>query len=91
MPAFDPQVARLLELARQAGRMPFQALPPEQARDNYAASWDALQAPAQNIASVQNLQIPTAAGPLALRIYRGLGTDLQAPCLACCFYTAAAG
>ena len=79
MPAFDPQFAKFLEVARQAGRMPFQALPPKQARDNYAASWDALQAPAQNIASVQDLQIPTAAGPLALRIYRGLGTDLHTP------------
>ena len=83
MPALDPEVEVLLELGRKAGRPPFEALTPEQARAAYAASWDVLQPPVQQVASVRDHTIDGAAGPLRLRVYRGKGTEdaLALPCL----------
>jgi acetyl esterase len=79
----DPDTARLLELARQAGYPPFEALSPASARRAYAASWDAMQTPGGEVASVCDVEIPGPAGPLRLRLYRGLGTDPGAalPCM----------
>jgi len=75
MPVYDPDLARLLELSKQAGRPPFEALSPDEARKAYAATWDILQPPAQEVAHVSDRTIPTNAGPLALRIYRGHDTQ----------------
>jgi len=72
--ALDPDLEKFLALARQAGRPPFEALTPEQARSAYAASWDVLQPPAADVASVHDLRIPGRGGELTLRIYRGAGT-----------------
>ena len=83
MPTFDPDLARLLDMIRQAARPAFEALTPEDARQAYAASWDILQPPAQEVASLSNVTIDTDAGPLALRIYRGAGAPAPpatAPC-----------
>jgi acetyl esterase len=85
MPVYDPDLARLLELGKQAGRPPFEALSPDQARQAYAGTWDLLQPPAQEVARVSDQTIPTKAGPLALRIYRGLGTEPDTE-LACVLY-----
>ena len=83
MPTLDPDVERMLELARQAGRPPYEALTPAQARGAYAASWDILQPTAQQVASVRDQTIAGPGGPLALRIYRGAGTQSgeRLPCL----------
>ena len=83
MPALDPEVETLLELARKAGRPPFEALTPEQARAAYAASWDVLQPPAAEVGSVRDVTIPGKAGDLRLRVYRGIGTRSgeSLPCL----------
>jgi acetyl esterase len=70
----DPDLEKFLALARQAGRPPFEALTPAQARSAYAASWDVLQPPAADVASVRDLRIAGPGGQLALRIYRGAGT-----------------
>lgn len=75
MPLLDPEVEKLLELARQAGRPPYEALTPEQARAAYAASWDLLQPPPQAVAAVRDVSVPGQGGELRLRIYRGLGTQ----------------
>jgi acetyl esterase len=85
MPAYDPDLARLLEMIRQAGRPAFESLTPEQARQAYAASWDILQPPAQEVASVRDVTIQTDAGGLALRIYRGAGTTAS-EALPCTLY-----
>jgi acetyl esterase len=85
MPVYDPDLARLLELSKQAGRPPFEALSPDEARKAYAGTWDILQPPAQEVASVSDRTIATTAGALALRIYRGLGTEPDAD-LACVLY-----
>lgn len=83
MPILDPDASRFVELARQAGRLPFEALTPTQARDAYAASWDVLQPPTQEVASVRDVEIQGPGGALKLRIYRGNGTlpDERAACL----------
>ncbi len=70
MPSLDPDVRRLVEAGRQAGKPPFEALTPAQARAAYAASWDLLQAPAPAVGEVRDLSIDGPAGPLALRLYR---------------------
>lgn len=82
MATLDPDVERLLELARQAGKPPFEALTPAQAREAYAASWDILQPPAAEVASVRDETIPGPGGPLTLRIYRGArtGAGERLPC-----------
>ena len=54
MATLDPDVERLLELARQAGKPPFEALTPDQARQAYAASWDILQPSPSEVASVRD-------------------------------------
>ena len=83
MAALDPDVERLLELARQAGRPPFEALTPAQAREAYAASWDILQPTPPVVESVRDQTVTGPGGPLILRIYRGAGTQAgdRLPCL----------
>jgi len=75
----DPAAQRLLELSAKAGYPPFESLRPEQARKAYAASWSVMQTPGGEVASAVDLQIPGPAGALAIRIYRGLGTDAVTP------------
>ena len=83
MPALDPEVENLLELSRNAGARPFEDLTPEQARAAYAAGWDVLQPATEDVASARDVTIPGPIGSLALRVYRGKGTqpDEQLPCL----------
>ena len=83
MASLDPDVERLLEMARKAGKPPFEALTPAQARDAYAASWDILQPSPSEVASVRDQAIDGPGGRLMLRIYRGAGTQPgeRLPCL----------
>jgi acetyl esterase len=79
----DPHARQLLALARRAGHPPLQALTPEKARAAYAASWEPMQSPGGEVASVQDITIDGPGGALALRVYRGKGVDPRAmvPCL----------
>lgn len=79
MPVHDPDLARLLEMGRRAARPPFEALTPEEARRAYAATWDILQPPAQEVASVADHRIPVTGGAIGVRVYRGQGTQDDAP------------
>ena len=83
MSRLDPDVERLLELGRQAGARPFEALTPEQARAAYAAGWDVVQPAAVEVASIRDVTVPGPDGALRLRIYRPLGSlpDEALPCL----------
>ncbi|MGE0313454.1 MAG: alpha/beta hydrolase [Lautropia sp.] len=54
---FDPEVDALLEIIRKAGRPPFEALTPAEARAAYAASWDLMQSPAEAVGSVRDVLI----------------------------------
>lgn len=79
----DPDTARLLALARKAAYPPFEKLAPAAARKAYAASWDAMQSPGGEVASVRDVTIAGPGGGVTLRLYRGLGTDPAEalPCL----------
>lgn len=83
MPTLDPEVETLLELIRKSGGRPFELLTPEEARAAYAAGRDVLQPPAEDVASVRDVKVPTQHGDLQLRIYRGIGAlaDERLPCL----------
>ncbi len=83
MSTMDPDLEAMLELARKAGAKPFEALTPEQARAAYAAGWDVLQPTAEEVASVRDTTVAGPLGALALRIYRGIGTDVGdlLPCM----------
>ena len=83
MPMLDPEVETLLELSRKAGARPFELLTPQEARTVYAAGREVLQPQAEEVASIRNLSIPTPAGDLPLRIFRGKGTEASEaiPCL----------
>jgi acetyl esterase len=79
----DPDLARLLELSREANYPPFEALTPKAARAAFSASIAAMEPPPLEVASVRDLTMDGPAGPLALRVYRGLGTaaDARLPCM----------
>ena len=83
MPALNPEVENLLEMSRKAGARPFQDLTPEHARAAYAAGRGVLQPATEDVASVRDVTIPTKTGGLALRVFRGAGTqpDETLPCL----------
>ncbi len=83
MPALDPQVEALLEMSRKAGARPFEVLTPAEARSAYAAGWDVMQPPTEEVNSVRDVNIPTPRGDLKLRIYRGRRTraDETLPCM----------
>jgi acetyl esterase len=83
--SFDPEVKKLLELTRSLGRPPFEALTPVEARTAYAASWDFLQPPAEEVAQVRDLHIDGPGGAIALRCYRGIGTQPGEPLAALVF------
>lgn len=71
----DPDAGKLLELARKAGYPPFQSLSPSAARSAYAASWEVMQSPGAEVASVRDIRIAGPGGDLALRVYRSAGTS----------------
>jgi len=81
--ALDPDTLQLLALAKEAGYPPFQDLSPVKAREMYAAGWSVMQSDGGEVASVKDIQIPSEAGSLKLRVYRGLGTDSNhdLPCM----------
>jgi acetyl esterase len=71
-PALDPDAARLLQLARDAGYPPFEALTPSQARQAYIASCRPLQTRPGPLPQVDERVIDGPGGPLRLRIYHGV-------------------
>ncbi|MBY0295997.1 MAG: alpha/beta hydrolase [Methylobacterium sp.] len=74
MPALHPDAQALLRAMREAGRPPFEALSPAEAREAYGASRAALQPPLDAVALARDLAAPGPGGPVRLRLYRGLGT-----------------
>ena len=83
MQALDPDVEKLLALVQAAGKPSFEQLSPAEARAAYLAGRDFMQSPAEEVASVADLDIAGPGGRLPLRIYRGAGTDpaVAVPCL----------
>jgi acetyl esterase len=73
--AIDPDTQVVLDMIRLAGRPPFEALPPEEARQAYAASRKLLQLPPEDVAESRDHTIEGPLGPIGLRHYRPIGTE----------------
>ena len=75
MAALDPDAQRVLDLIREAGRPPYETLTPAEAREFYRAGRRILQPDPPEVAGVRNLKAPGPRGEIALRLYRGIGTE----------------
>lgn len=75
MTPLHSDAARLMRMARDAGRAPFEQMTPTEARAAYAAGRAVVQAPPADVAEVTSLAVPGPAGPIGLRRYRGIGTS----------------
>lgn len=78
-----PDAARVVEMIIASGRPPFETLTPAQAREVYSASRQVLQPDPPEVAETASLEARGPAGPIPLRLYRGLGTrkDQRLPAL----------
>ena len=74
-PAMHPDALGLLVMIKAAGRPPFETLSSAEARQAYSMMRAVLQSPPDEVAEVRDLSIPGPAGPIALRLYRGVGTS----------------
>jgi acetyl esterase len=72
-----PDSQAVLDLIAQSGQPPIWSFPPEVARAAYAKSRDILQPPTPTVAVQRDLVMPGPGGPMALRLYRGVGTTLD--------------
>ncbi len=75
----DPDCARVLALLRESGLAPVEKLSPVEARSNYRKTRSLLQPPPAEVADTRELSAPGPAGPIPLRLYRGVGTDAGRP------------
>ncbi|WP_298214287.1 alpha/beta hydrolase [Acidocella sp.] len=75
MRALHPDVLRLIALTRAAQIAPLDALPPAEARRNYAIRRDLVQPPPPPIAVRRELTMPGPGGELRLRLYRDAAED----------------
>jgi acetyl esterase len=72
---FDPDVQIILDMIRLAGRPPFEALTPGEARQAYTASRAVLAPEPQPVADVRDLSCPGPHGEVPLRAYRPAGSQ----------------
>lgn len=71
----DPDAQLVLEMMRAAGRPPFEALSPAEAREAYANSRKVLQPEREEVAESRDATVPGPAGAIPVRLYRPLGTE----------------
>jgi acetyl esterase len=74
-----PDAARVCEMIIASGRPPLETLTPAEARELYLASRLILQPDPPEVAESANLEASGPAGPIPLRLYRGLGTRKDQP------------
>jgi acetyl esterase len=72
--AIDPDTKVVLDMIRLAGRPPFEALTPAEARQAYSASRKLLQPPPEDVAESRDIIVPGPLGPIGVRLYRPTGT-----------------
>jgi acetyl esterase len=72
---FDPDVQIILDMIRLAGRPPFDALTPDEARQAYMASRAVLGQVPQPVAVSRDLACPGPHGEIPLRLYRPGGSE----------------
>jgi acetyl esterase/lipase len=79
----DPQAAAVLERAARANLPPYAEIGAVAARALYRETRGALSPPAPDVARVEDLAAAGPAGPIPVRLYRGLGTadDERLPAL----------
>jgi acetyl esterase len=72
---FDPDVQLILEMIRLAGRPPFEALTPDEARQAFTASRAVLTPEPRPVAETRDFSCPGPHGDIGLRYYRPAGTE----------------
>jgi len=77
----DPQMQGVLERTAKAALPPFHTLDAGAARRLYKESRAVLSPPVPEVSEVRDLAASGPAGPIPLRLYRGLGTGAGAPLL----------
>jgi acetyl esterase len=84
--SLDGAAQRVLDLIRESGRPAIETLTPTEARAVQVASRPVLLPDPPPVALVRELNAPGKAGPVRLRLYRGVGTkpDAELPCLVYC-------
>ncbi len=75
MTALDADNRRVLDLIKAAGRPPVATLEPPAAREMYRAGRKFFQPDLPDVAELRDLSAPGPAGPIPLRLYRGVGTQ----------------
>ncbi|HVM78309.1 MAG TPA: alpha/beta hydrolase [Stellaceae bacterium] len=86
MTELHPDAQRVLDLIRESGRPPYDAMEPTAARQLYRNARTILQPEPPEVAAVRDLLAPGPQGPIPLRLYRGLGTAAGAALPALVFF-----
>ncbi|MDR3537101.1 MAG: alpha/beta hydrolase [Acetobacteraceae bacterium] len=71
----DPDARLVIDMMRAAGRPPFEALSPDEAREAYANSRKILQPAREDVAETRDITAPGPHGDIPLRLYRPIGTE----------------
>lgn len=74
----DPQMQAVIERAAKSGLPPYYSVSAVEARRLYKETRAALSPPVPDVEAVRALAASGPAGPIALRLYRGLGTEAGA-------------
>ncbi len=72
--SFDPDAQAVLDLIKAAGRPPFEALTPDEARQAYMNSRKLLQPVPEEVAESRDTTAPGPHGAIPVRLYRPAGT-----------------
>ncbi len=77
--ALDPQMQAVIERAAKSALPPYYSVSVAEARRLYKETRAALAPPAPEVGEVRDLAAPGPAGPIPLRLYRGLGAAADTP------------
>lgn len=83
---YDPDTQLVLDMIRTAGRPPFEALSPDEARQAYANSRKLLQPTPQEVGESRDTVAPGPHGDIPVRLYRPAGTAADAVLPALIYY-----
>ena len=75
----DPQMQAVIERVAKSGLPPYFSLSAVEARRLYKETRAALSPPVPEVETVRELAASGPAGPIPVRLYRGLGTAAGAP------------
>lgn len=77
----DPEAAAFLEFAAALGKPPSYALPYDEARSAVRAAGPQLCLPGPEMASIDDLSVPSPEGPIGMRLYTPLDCEDPSPLL----------